>query len=352
MGDRLDSIHEFIGQDDSLGEVITRNVRDLASTIGLVRKYAARDLGDSGDSAALDPLLTALSDPEPEVLLEVIHALERLGDERAAVPLRRFAESGNGQLNKIAMVVASRLGGAPKETTPMPIHPQQRTAERQARRTTPAMQTQSPAPQPETAPDFNVPPHSDLAHSSEADGNPASLPGHATLAAPAPQPTSRQTTASSNAFQLTGLQPDSSGADNVLKRAREMLIRDAMLGTDAQVVARAYGFRITVPLLGGTRKQTVRIVFEYSDPEGDKVILIHSMCGNSTPVNYRWALDANRRMMYGRIAIRHDKEGEYFMVLNTLLETSADALDIRKNVLAIADKADWIERQLSPEDRY
>ena len=335
-----------------MGEVITRNVRDLTSTIGLVRKYAARDLGDSGDSAALDPLLTALSDPEPEVLMEVIHALERLGDERAAGPLRRFADSGNGQLNKIAMVVASGLGGAPKGTAAMPIHDKLPTAERQARRTTPAMQRQSLAPQPETAPDFNLPPHSDPTHPSEANTKADSLPGPAPLAAPRPPPTSRQTTAASNAFDLTGLQPDSSGADNVLRRAREMLIDDAMLATDARVEARPYGFRITVPLLGGTRKQTVRIVFEYSDLEGDKVILLHSMCGNSTPVNYRWALDANRRMMYGRIAIRHDKEGEYFMVLNTLLETSADAMDIRKNVLAIADKADWIERQLSPEDRY
>ncbi len=406
---------------------VARTVRDLNSKIGLVRKYAARDLGRYCDPATIEALLHALADPEPEVLIEVVESLRRLGDKRAIEPLRRFARAGAGSLSQAALGAAVELeSGNVRPVRPGPISDPDTAAEMLAGlKGEPAPPTSQKRPpragarsrRPDTAvdPGFNLtetdpalPPLAAAATEERPirgaiqkltetvdrpivrldDPNDDLLDETEEVEPPIPPSARREETPPPDSFDEppsedyhgnelpdpfdsddlddddedflggapsernlpTAPRAPTSGSESARRRAT--LVTEAMQGTDAVVAARDYGFKITVPLLGGKRRQKVRVVFENSDPEGDKVILIHSVCGKSSPVNYRWALDANRKMMYGRIALRHDRGGERFIVLNTLLESTADPFDLRKNVLAIADKADWIERQLSPVDRY
>jgi hypothetical protein len=256
-----------------MNDTLRRYIKDLRSSIGLLRKQGARNLGRAKDPEAVEPLKEVLKDPEDEVREEAARALGKIGVPSALPALRDLLNDPD-----------ERVKAAAEEAIAL-------------------LEPLAPAVRPGAEP---------------------AAPTAAKAAPPTRAPTLEE---------------------------RENLVREAITGTNIRLERRPYGFKLTVPLLKG-RKQKVRVVFENSDPEGDKIILIFTECGKATPKNYRWALSTNMKMAYGHMAIRRVEEGDMFICLNTLLERTTDPEEIAKSVMAIAERGDWIEKQLSKVDRY
>jgi hypothetical protein len=140
---------------------------------------------------------------------------------------------------------------------------------------------------------------------------------------------------------------DETASDQVL---RAQLIEAALKGIDKKVEPREYGYRVEVPLLGD-RRQFVRIAYERSDFENDKIIIVYTVCGPITEGRFKWALQMNRKLDHGKIAIGNDADGgECFLLMQTLIERTANIDEMRKAVLTIAEKGDRIERLLTGLD--
>jgi hypothetical protein len=126
---------------------------------------------------------------------------------------------------------------------------------------------------------------------------------------------------------------------------REQLLTDALEGTGASWEATPFGFEIEVPLAG--RKQRVRVIYENPDPDGDRTILVQTTCGPAQEANFKWALRLNLKFAYGHLAIRRVENADQFVFCQTLLEKTTQPEELRKAVLAAADRGDWVEKQVT-----
>jgi len=84
-------------------------VRMLKSSDRYERNHAAAELGNRGDPAAVDPLIAALNDADPIVVLPAVIALGRIGDERAVDPLMKILRTREGACSSAALSLA-RIG--------------------------------------------------------------------------------------------------------------------------------------------------------------------------------------------------------------------------------------------------
>lgn len=134
-------------------------------------------------------------------------------------------------------------------------------------------------------------------------------------------------------------------------RSREELLDAAVADMDAAVARRPYGCKIRIPLLEG-RSQTVRLVYDRTDPDGDPLLLLFTVCGEVSDERLRWALKANARLPYGALAIREAEGKEQFILLETLLESDATEDGLRKALLTLAEKGDLIERKFFRADAF
>lgn len=266
-------------------------INDLASKVGLVRKYALRDLAQHGDEAAHHAIVAFLDQAELDESLRKL-----AGEAMDAIELRLG------------------LGGVDMEFPPV-----------SGRHTTLSQAEVNPPPLLPPLIDESVP-------------NPE-------LAAKKEKKNKRKSTESFDPRRLH----DEIASDQVL-RAR--MIEAALKGIDKKVEPRSYGYRVEVPLLGD-RRQFVRIAYERSDFEDDKLIIIYTVCGPAAPDHYKWALKMNRKLDHGKLCIGKDAEGgDCFLMMQTLMERTADVAEMRKAVLTIAEKGDRIERLLTGMDIY
>ncbi|MDF1667521.1 MAG: hypothetical protein P1V97_37630 [Planctomycetota bacterium] len=268
-------------------------INDLASKVGLVRKYALRDLAQHGDAGAHRAIVafldqTDLDDSIRKLAGEAIDAIEeRLG-----------------------------LGGVDIEFPPV-----------SGRHTTLSQAEVNPPPL--------LPPLIDeserIAKSEASDKK--------------EKKSKRKSTESFDPRRLH----DEIASDQVL-RAR--MIEAALKGIDKKIEPRSYGYRVEVPLLGD-RRQFVRIAYERSDFEDDKLIIIYTVCGPAAPDHFKWALKMNRKLDHGKLCIGKDADGgDCFLMMQTLMERTADVAEMRKAVLTIAEKGDRIEGLLTGMDIY
>ena len=79
--------------------------KHLAETDTAVRRTTMQELGASGDPRAVDVLLSriARSAQDPAAFAEIVHALVRLGFERAVDPLVKVLDSGEPELARIVI---------------------------------------------------------------------------------------------------------------------------------------------------------------------------------------------------------------------------------------------------------
>ncbi|MBI4577943.1 MAG: hypothetical protein HY722_16905 [Planctomycetes bacterium] len=109
------------------------------------------------------------------------------------------------------------------------------------------------------------------------------------------------------------------------------------------------GYRFEVKLVDG-RKQGVYVREGRKDFEGEELIVVYTVCGTANPKNYENALRLNARISYGAVAI-YDIDGKpCFVMTDSILAKNVSSAALRKSVLTLADKGDWLEKQISSED--
>lgn len=265
-------------------------INDLASKVGLVRKYALRDLAQHGDAGAHRAIVAFLDQADLD------ESLRRLASEAMDAIERRLG-----------------LVGPDLEVPPV-----------SGRHTT--LKNDELDPPPLLPPLID---ESERERSAEAEAK--------------KKKSKRKSTESFDPRRLH----DEIASDQVL-RAR--MIEAALKGIDKKVEPRSYGYRVEVPLLGD-RRQFVRIAYERSDFEDDKLIIIYTVCGPAAPDHYKWALKMNRKLDHGKLCIGKDAEGgDCFLMMQTLMERTADVAELRKAVLTIAEKGDRIESLITGMD--
>lgn len=85
-----------------------------------IRSRAARALGETGDKSAVQPLIVALQDPDPDVRQSSVIALGDIGDRRAITALIKTLKDSDCLVRKQSVIVLGRM--ADKTTIPMLIN--------------------------------------------------------------------------------------------------------------------------------------------------------------------------------------------------------------------------------------
>jgi len=90
---------------------LNRLIEDLANWSPLVRRHAAEELGDSGDTRAVEPLVKAFQDRDGTVRRKAAEALGKLGDTRAVTAeLTRLIENLANSSPEVRRHAAEQLG--------------------------------------------------------------------------------------------------------------------------------------------------------------------------------------------------------------------------------------------------
>jgi hypothetical protein len=276
---------------DETEALLRRSLHDLRSEVGLIRRRAVEELVRLGDRRALDALMAAAArDVEAQVRLDASRAIERL--QAVAIPIEEPGETTDRWSGRV-LEAASSADAAAK-----PLDKTKRLRRADA-----------PTAQAEPAP--------------------------------------LRSSAAENARALEAARVR---APQDAVTFRRQLLAEALSGMPIAIEEKRYGFRIIVPLLDG-RKQIVRVGYEQSDFESDKVIVVFSPCGRADPRFFRWALELNHGLSYGKLGVVAGPRGDEFVMSATLLEATADPAELRKAILSVAEKADRVEAKFSPEDR-
>lgn len=103
-------------------------------------------------------------------------------------------------------------------------------------------------------------------------------------------------------------------------------------------------FLLDVPVPEG--RQPTWIVFGSTDHEGAEVVIVFANCGPAHAENYEAALRMNLRLPYGAVALRENKEGDQFVVFNTILRAALSPVELAKSVFTVAERSDHVARRL------
>jgi len=109
-------------------------------------------------------------------------------------------------------------------------------------------------------------------------------------------------------------------------------------------------FEARVTLADG-RGQTVHLDVSDHGIE-ERLLQIYSLCCPAQSLFHEQALRLNGEMSHGAIAIRKERDQDYFVTLNNYPLGTVDAEEIRRSVLDLATQADAIEQQLTGEDLH
>ena len=103
-------------------------------------------------------------------------------------------------------------------------------------------------------------------------------------------------------------------------------------------------FAVEVPCAGAV--QEVSLILSAKDHEGAPIAIVYAECGPASPEHYEYALRRNLRMPYGALAIRDVGGRPQFVMFNTLLREDMSPLELRKSILAVAERAARVRQEL------
>ena len=109
--------------------------------------------------------------------------------------------------------------------------------------------------------------------------------------------------------------------------------------------------RIVVTMrLGRDRSQRVHIEVCPAQLGESKLIRIYSVCAPIDETYFRRALEFNASMPHGALAIQDIDGAPHFVMLNSYLQATCEAEDIRRSVQEVAQWADDMEQMLTGRD--
>lgn len=257
-------------------------------------------LEKEGGAQALSILVQLLSNDDSYIRREVAHALGVIGNQSTVQTLLPLLGDSDSEVRKNAVVAMGKLGGST------------------------ASEGISKALQDES---WIVRYFAEKALSDLNDKN----SGRDQTAAPPPHP--------------APVTDEIISIDDLIDRIIE--------GTTIKKEKISQGFLLTVLLPDG-RKQHIFVSFREDDTDKTELIILYTTCGKAAPNLYKWALSANAKMPYGGIALRQIDGEDYFTISYTSIISSATAISMRKIVMDLAAKGDWIEKNLSKDggDRF
>jgi hypothetical protein len=130
----------------------------------------------------------------------------------------------------------------------------------------------------------------------------------------------------------------------------QSLLHEALGGLPVRIDGKGNRFTVVIALPGG-RSQTVVVEDCASDPCGDRIVKIYSVCAPATESYYQRALELNATIPHGSIAIESIEGIPHFVMANAYPRATCDVEEIRRSVLTIAEHGDAVERLLTGGDR-
>lgn len=134
-----------------------------------------------------------------------------------------------------------------------------------------------------------------------------------------------------------------------LKALLGELIQSFIEGTEIACVEIDEGYELVIPQ-PGRRRQKVYITTDRRDSDGEDIYQIFTVCTEAAPNLFEFALRANMEMDYGAMAIKDIFGQDFLVIVDTQLVRTAQAAEIEKSALALAELGDDIEQILTGED--
>ena len=101
--------------------------------------------------------------------------------------------------------------------------------------------------------------------------------------------------------------------------------------------------------LRGDRTQTVYIENSEHSP-GDRLLMIYSLCCPASPNFYEEALRLNAVVHHGGISIRDIDGQPHFVMVDTYPRGTVSGEEIRRSVIELGSRADFVEERLTGKD--
>lgn len=136
---------------------------------------------------------------------------------------------------------------------------------------------------------------------------------------------------------------------NLARRILESLLLKVLDGTRITHTDTEEGFELVVPL-PGDRKQKVYITSNRRDSDGEVIFQIYTICSKVQLLMYEPALRMNMDLDYGALAIKEIDGKDYLVIVDTQLAGTAQARELEKSIITIAEAGDELENILTGED--
>jgi hypothetical protein len=128
----------------------------------------------------------------------------------------------------------------------------------------------------------------------------------------------------------------------------ELITRtSSLLGVEPSPSGSSYWFPLS---LDEGRAQKVAVYFGREDAEGEELVVIYSECGPADPKYYEVVLRKNLSIPSGAFAVRDLDGSPHFVLVDTMLASSATPSALAKKIEHIADRADAVEQSLTKQD--
>jgi eukaryotic-like serine/threonine-protein kinase len=127
------------------------------------------------------------------------------------------------------------------------------------------------------------------------------------------------------------------------------LVSNALGDLNAEVTSSDGRIIATMRLASGRRQRVHIEVFPAQFGES-RLIRISSVCAPVDPSHFRRALEFNATMPHGALAIQEIDGEPHFVMINSHLQATCGAEDIRRSVQEIARWADHMEQMLTGKD--
>lgn len=126
----------------------------------------------------------------------------------------------------------------------------------------------------------------------------------------------------------------------------EKILRDVATRSGYEYQETTAGYSVVVPL-SNERSQTVHVLFNGHDEEGQDIISFLSFCGPAEPRHAMEFLRLNSKLTYCAFAIRASKGSEHIVVTANQLAETADPDEIRRILSEVAKWADAVEKKIT-----
>jgi hypothetical protein len=127
------------------------------------------------------------------------------------------------------------------------------------------------------------------------------------------------------------------------------IVRSDIEGAGVTVTETEDGYEIVTRLESG-RFQKVFLVQSRDETKGLELIHIFTVCGPANSRVFKWALEANSKLMHGALAIRTLGGKEMLVITDTYQAATVRREQVRDAVFAIAETGDVVEKGMTRVD--